>query len=65
MSSTDSDDGELKLADFDCGKKIGEGTYGTVHYATYRGSRARVALKQIRINGYVFSFAFWITWECF
>jgi cyclin-dependent kinase 2 len=41
----------VKLNDFTCGQKIGEGTYGTVHFATYKGTNKRVALKQIRING--------------
>uniref|UniRef100_A0A7E4UM17 cyclin-dependent kinase n=1 Tax=Panagrellus redivivus TaxID=6233 RepID=A0A7E4UM17_PANRE len=40
----------LNLADFEQGSKIGEGTYGTVHSATIRGTNEKVALKQIKIN---------------
>lgn len=45
-----SDLGNLQLSDFHYGKKIGEGTYGTVHCATAKGTQQKVALKQIKIN---------------
>uniref|UniRef100_A0AC34FQ58 Protein kinase domain-containing protein n=1 Tax=Panagrolaimus sp. ES5 TaxID=591445 RepID=A0AC34FQ58_9BILA len=40
----------LKMGDFDLGKKIGEGTYGTVIAGVIKKSKIRVALKLIKIN---------------
>lgn len=52
MSTTSSSSTEpIRIHDFECREKIGEGTYGTVIAAVFRGTDTRVALKMIKING--------------
>jgi cyclin-dependent kinase len=52
MSTTSSSSTEpIRIHDFECREKIGEGTYGTVIAAVFKGTETRVALKMIKING--------------
>lgn len=46
---------QTQLDNFNHAEKIGEGTYGIVYKACYKKTGEDVALKKIRLEGYVSS----------
>ncbi len=49
MSATSTQ--PLTIADFEIGKKIGEGGFGIVHLWTLKGTNKKVAIKTFSIEG--------------